>query len=212
MKSRFTKAVLPLLVLFGAIIYLPGCATIGMDRATKTTDTMQALENDYRQAGLQIDATNASLASLVMPAQKDTRKAYKAYSKEVKKMEALGSRLNQHADEMQSQRDTYFEKWETSYASAEIQELSEQRRVDMRAAYAKIPEASIGVKGALQAYLNDTREIQRYLSNDLTPQGIESIRPVAHRAVMDGKRVQESIKPLLTAIGQVKSGMVQGNK
>jgi len=212
MRSRLAKAVLPLVVLFGAIIYLPGCATIGMERATKTTDTMQALENDYQQASLQIAATNAALTSLVMPTQIDTRKAYKAYTKEVKKMEALGSRLNQHADEMQSQRDTYFEKWETSYASAEIQELSEQRRVEMRAAYAKIPAASIGVKGALQAYLNDTSEIQRYLSNDLTPQGIESIKPIADRAVRDGDRLQESIRSVLTAIGQVRSGMVQGNK
>ncbi|MDF1614892.1 DUF2959 family protein [Desulfurivibrio dismutans] len=211
MKSRLAKAVLSSVVLFGAIIYLSGCATIGMDRAKKTTDTMQALENDYQQASLQIDATNAALRNLVLPTQIDTRKAYNVYTTEVKKMEALGTRLNRHADEMQSQRDAYFEKWETSYDSAEIQELSEQRRVEMRAAYEKIPEASIGVKGALQSYLNDIREIQRYLSNDLTPQGIDSIRPTADRAVKDGDRLQESIKSVLVAIGQVRSGMVQGN-
>lgn len=212
MRSRFPKAALSVAVFLGAIIYLPGCATTGMDRATKTTDTMQTLENDYRQASLQIDATNASLESLVLPAQRDTRKAYDVYTKEVKKMEALGSRLNQHTEKMQNQRDAYFGEWESSYTNPGIQKLSEQRRIEMREVYAKIPEASIGVKGALQSYLTDIREIQRYLSNDLTPQGIESIIPVVHTAIVDGARVQESIKPLLTAIDQSKSGMVQGNK
>lgn len=212
MKSGFPKTVLSIVMLLGAIVYLPGCATTGMDRATKTADTMQALENDYRQANLQIDATNASLHSLVLPAQKDTRKAYDAYTKEVKKMEALGNRLNQHTEKMQDQRDAYFGEWESSYTNPGIQKVSEQRRIEMREVYARIPAASIGVKGSLQAYLTDIREIQRYLSNDLTPQGIESIRPVVHTAIVDGARVQESINPLLTAIDQVKSGMAQGNK
>ncbi len=211
MRTKFSKALLPLVALFGAIFYLTGCATIGMDRATKVTDIMQELENDYQQATLQIDATNASLASLIRPGQQDPQQAYKDYTKEVNKMETLGQRLNKHTEEMQNRRDEYFEQWESSYANPDIQELSEQRRAELRAAHEKIPVASIGVKGSLQSYLTDTREIQRYLSNDLSPHGIESIKPVAHKAIRDGDRLQESIKPILTAIGQVKSVMFQSN-
>lgn len=211
MKSRIQSALLSTVAILGVLTYLPGCATTGMDRATKTTDTMQVLQNDYRQASIQISATNKSLASLILPTQADTSKAYDVYTKDVKKMEDLGNRLNQHTEKMQNQRDAYFSEWESSYANPDIQKLSEQRRIEMRAVYAKIPEASVGVKGALQSYLADTTEIQRYLSNDLTPQGIESIRPIARRAIMDGDRVQESIRSLLIAVDQAKAGMTQGN-
>ena len=80
----------------------------------------------------------------------------------------------------------------------------------MREVYAKIPEASVGVKGALKSYLSDIREIQKYLSNDLTPQGIESIRPTAQKALKDGDNPKEAIKPVLTAIDRGKAEMTQG--
>lgn len=210
MNIRIQSVVLSTVVLLGVSIYLPGCATTGMDRATKTTDSMQMVENDYRQAILQIDATNASLENLFLPSQTDTRKAYDAYAKNATKMEDLGKRLDMHTEKMETQRDAYFAEWESSYTHPGIQKLSEQRRIEMREVYAKIPEASIGVKGALNSYLTDIREIRRYLSNDLTPQGIESIRPIAQTAINDGDRAKEAIKPLLTAIDQVRSKMTQG--
>jgi hypothetical protein len=76
---------------------------------------------------------------------------------------------------------------------------------------ARIPEASIGVRGALKSYLSDIKEIQRYLSYDLTPVGIEAIRPTAQKAVEDGDNVKEAVKPVLAAIYLVKTEMPQGN-
>jgi len=59
-------------------------------------------------------------------------------------------------------------------------------------------------------YLTDIREIQEFVSNDLPSQGIESIKPVAQTAVTDGDKLKETIKPVLTAIDQVKADMNQG--
>jgi hypothetical protein len=92
-----------------------------------------------------------------------------------------------------------------------IKIILQKRRIEMREVYAKIPEASIGVRGALKSYLSDIKEIQRYLSYDLTPVGIEAIRPTAQKAVMDGDNVKEAGKPVLAAIDLVKTEMPQGN-
>jgi hypothetical protein len=43
----------------GQSTLLTGCATTGMDQATKTTKLMQTVEGDYKQAFEQIDATSA---------------------------------------------------------------------------------------------------------------------------------------------------------
>ena len=210
MKLRFQSGVFFSLVLLGAITCLTGCATTGMDRATKTTNSMQTVEGDYKQASGQIDATRASLEELVKPDQTSMKKAYDVYAGNVKKMEKSGKHLDMHTEQMRARGNEYFAEWESSYTNPEIRELSERRRIEMRAVYAKIPEASIGVKGALKSYLTDIREIQMYLSNDLTPQGIEAIRPIARRAVNDGESLKETVKPVLAAIDRVKIEVAQG--
>ena len=56
MNLRFLSVVFSTTMLLGAIICLTGCATTGMDRHTKTTNSMQTVEGDYKQASVQIDA------------------------------------------------------------------------------------------------------------------------------------------------------------
>lgn len=210
MKLRFISAVCAVTMLLVTNTCLTGCATTGVERATKTTTSMQEVEDDYKQASVQIDATRVSLEDLVKPDQTDMKKAYDAYAENVKKMEQLGKRLDKHTEKMSVRGNEYFTKWESSYTNPEIRELSERRRIEMREGYAKIAEASIGVKGALKSYLTDIREIQKYLSNDLTPQGIESIRTVSQTAVKDGENLKETIKPVLIAIDRAKADMTQG--
>ena len=210
MKPRFSSAVFFTSVLFGTLACLTGCATTGMDRATKTTDSMQTVEEDYKKASEQIDVTKLSLEELVKPNQTDLKKAYDVYTDDARKMEKLGNKLQTHSDKMRSRGNEYFVEWEGSYTNPEIRELSERRRIEMREGFGRIADASIGVKGALKSYLTDIGEIQKYLSNDLTPQGIDSIRPIAQRSVTDGDRLKETVKPVLSAIDKVKADMVQG--
>ncbi|MDD2542384.1 MAG: DUF2959 family protein [Desulfuromonadaceae bacterium] len=210
MEFRLRSAALVIAVFFGAITSLTGCATTGMDRATKTTDSMHTVEGDYKQAAIQIDATRMALENLTNPAQTNMKKAYEVYDDNVKKMEKSGSQLDMHTDKMNVNGARYFAEWESSYTNPDIREISEQRRIEMRKGYAKIAEASVGVKGALKSYMTDIREIQKYISNDLTAQGIETIKPIAQTAVADGERLKEAVKPVLQAIDQVKSEMVQG--
>jgi len=211
MKLRLQSGVFFTAVILGAVTCLTGCATTGMDRAEKTTDSMQAVEGDYLKASEQIDVTRVSLENLIKPQQSDLRKSYDAYAENVEKMEKLGKQLDRHSEMMRARGNEYFAEWESSYINPEIRELSERRRIEMREIYAKIPEASIGVRGALKSYLTDIKEIQRYLSYDLTPVGIEAIRPTAQRAMVDGDNVKESVKPVLAAIDLVKAEMPQGN-
>jgi hypothetical protein len=210
MKLRLQSGVFFTAVILGAFTCLTGCATTGNERAAKTTDSMQEVEGDYLKASEQIDVTRVSLENLIKPQQSDLRKSYDAYAENVQKMEKLGKQLDRHSEMMRARGNEYFTEWESSYTNPEIRELSERRRIEMREIYAKIPEASIGVRGSLKSYLTDIKEIQRYLSYDLTPVGIEAIRPAAQRAVVAGDNVKGSVKPVLAAIDLVKAEMPQG--
>jgi len=212
MKRTLQPATVSTTAAVGVLLLIAACATTGRERATRTTDSMDAVESDYRQTSAQIDKTKASLQALMRAEQADLKKAYGVYAADVKRTEALAKQLYGHTEKMTTFRDEYFLGWERSYTNADIRELSEQRSIKLREVYAQIPAASVGVRGALEAYVTDISEIDRYLANDLTPRAVQGIEPISRKAVKDGERVQEEIAGVLTAIGQVKAEMGQGGK
>jgi hypothetical protein len=210
MKLRLKSALFSSSVLLGAITCLTGCASIGMDRTTKTTNSEQTVESDYKQAPEQIDATRASLENLIKPDQTDITYAYDTYVENVKRMETLGKQLNMLTEKMRARGNEYFAEGDFSSTIPEIRELSEWRRIEMKESDAKFPEASIEVINTLKSYLSEIIDIQKYLSNDLTPQGTFAIRSIAQRALMDGDSLKEMVKNVPSGIDQVKPKMAQG--
>jgi hypothetical protein len=200
-------------ITLGIILAMTGCSITGMDRSAKAGNTMESVQEDMQNAVTQIDITNAALEEVVKPGQSDAKGAFKKYSSEAGKMQKSGKKLFEHADQMSAQGKDYFEEWRTqgnTFTNPEIQALSEQRRADLNAVFAKIAESSVGVKGALKSYLTDISEIEAYLSNDLTPKGIEAITPVARAAISDGDSLKAAINPVLSAIGNARSELEQG--
>jgi len=201
------------LLLMGSLLIMVGCASTGLERSAKATSSMQTVDNDIKQALQQVDATNASLENLIKSGQPNVKKAFESYAKNVAKMENQGQKLVKHTDEMGEKRLDYFSEWEkegNTYANPEIRELSEQRRADLSEIFARIPAASVGIKGAFRTYLSDIKEIQLYLSNDLTSKGIESITPTAQKSILDGDNLKEAVKPVVAAMDRARAEMAQG--
>jgi hypothetical protein len=200
-------------ITFSLLLAMTGCSITGMDRSEKAGNTMETVQKDMQKAVSQIDITGAALEEVVKPGQSDAKGAYKKYASEANKMAKAGEKLFEHADKMSAQGKEYFEEWRTqgnTFTNPEIQALSEQRRADLNAVFAQIAESSVGVKGALKSYLSDISEIEAYLSNDLTPKGIEAITPIARTAIGEGEKLKAAVNPVLSAIGNARSELEQG--
>ena len=213
MKLALKTVVMIITLAFAAMTGLTGCATTGAERSAKTTNTMQTVGNDYQQVAVQVDATNAALQDLINPNQPDMRKSLDNYKTNVAKMEKLGNQLDRHSNQMNAQGQNYFSEWEkqgNTYTNPQVRALSEQRRVELRQVFAEVPEASIGVKGTLRTYISDIKDIQKYLSNDLTPKGVEAVTPIAQKAMQDGEELKSSVKPVVAAIDRVRNAMARG--
>jgi phage-related tail protein len=194
--------------------FLASCSTTGMQRSEKAGASMNDVENDINKAILQMEATNASLQDLERPGQSNVTKAFDKYSDNVDKMEKHGKRMLEHAEKMHEQGKDYFDEWRTegnAYKNPEIQALSEQRRADLSEIFADISSASVGIKGSFKAYMSDNSEIRTYLSNDLTPKGIESISAVADKAIHDGENLKGAAQPVLTALDRAKAELAHGS-
>ncbi|MBC7962119.1 MAG: DUF2959 family protein, partial [Steroidobacteraceae bacterium] len=174
MKLKNHSLALLTMFLLGTTSFLGGCATTGLDRSVNTSNSIRDVDKEIRKMIVQIDTTGTSLDTLVMPGQSNLKKSFGNYTDNLAKLDSEGKRVIKRLDEMKSQSKEYFGEWEKqgdAFTNPEIRVLSEQRRSKLADTYAQVPAAGSGVKGAYHAYLTNLKEIQKYLSNDLTPKG-----------------------------------------
>jgi hypothetical protein len=215
MKFRNHKSVLVTLLLLGAAAFLSGCATTGMDRSVKASNSIREVDDDIRKMVVHVDLTAASLDVLVTASQPDLKKSFDAYKDNLAKLDSHGKRVIKHIEEMKLRNKEYFAEWEKqgdNYANPQIRELSEERRNKLAEIYNQVHKAGGGVKNAYLAYLSDLKEIHLYLSNDLTPKGLESIAPVANKTNQDLEVLRASIQPVIAALDGIKAELYHGKK
>lgn len=215
--NRITKQVAFLsTMLIVVVLIVAGCAsTTGMQRSEKATTTMQTMDDDIKLVVVQLDATGASLAELMRPGQSDVTKAFELYTTNVTKIEEMEKDFAKHAKEMKTRGANYFAEWQKEgdkYENPEIQALSEQRQAELGEIYGKIAENSVGMDEAFKAYVSDLKEIQSFLSNDLTSKGIEAIAPISRKTVFDGNRLKREINKLQTSIEAARSEMARSSR
>jgi chemotaxis protein histidine kinase CheA len=215
MKFRSHLLIFISLFLFAATTLLGGCATTGMDRSVKTTNSIKEVDTEIRKMSVQIDITASSLDSLVKAGQPDLKKSFDAYSDNLIKLEKEGKLVIKRTEEMKASSKEYFSEWEKqgdAFTNQEIRELSAERRNKLAEIYARVPAAGAGVKGSYNAYLTDLKEIQKYLSTDLTPKGVEAIAPVAQKSVQNLDALKISLKPVIAALDEIKAELYSGKK
>jgi hypothetical protein len=215
MKLRNHSLAVFTMLLLGTAAFSGGCATTGMDRSAKTSNSIQEVDSEIRKIIVQMDLTATSLDSLVNAGQPDLKKSFDTYSDNLVKLDSEGKRVLKRIEEMKSRSKEYFAEWEkqgNAYTNPQIRELSEERRNKLAEIYAQVPAAGAGIKGAYLAYLTDLKEIQMFLSNDLTPKGVETITPVANKTVQDLDVLKTSLKPVIYALDEIKSELYEGTK
>jgi hypothetical protein len=212
--KRTNQSLIVLVTIFTAVVLIAaGCnsnGSNGMERSDKATTTMQTMDDDIKLVIVQLEATGASLAELTKSGQSDVKKAFELYSDNVSKIENLEKDFAKHAEEMKVRGANYFDEWQNegdTYENPHIQALSEQRRTELGEIYGRIAENSVGMDEAFKAYVSDVKEIQIYLSNDLTAKGVESIAPISRKAVAEGNRLRNEIMTLQTSIETARAEM-----
>ena len=212
--KRYSPAVFAM-ILFSTAAVLGGCATTGMDRSEKAASTMREVDREIRKMIVQIDVTAASLDTLVTPGQPDLKKSFDKYSKNLEQLDSEGKQVIKRTEEMKARSNEYFAEWEKegdAFTNPEIRALSAERRTRLAELYARVPAAGAGIKGTYHSYLTDLKEIQKYLSNDLTPKGIEVITPVATKSAQDMDALKSSLKPVIAALDDIKAELYTSGK
>lgn len=195
-------------ILVGMMAVLGGCATTGMERSTATVNSIDDVDAEIRIMTTNIDVTAASLDNLVKSEPAGLKRSFDSYSDNLAKLDAQGKLVIKRVGEMKANSKEYFAEWEKqgdTYTNPRIRQLSEERRIKLAGIYAQVPIAGEGIEESYQSYLMNLKEIYRYLSNDLTPSGVNAIAPVTQTAFRDLDRLKESLKPLIRALDDIKA-------
>lgn len=209
MKQTLNRSLLSLCVaLFvAACANMPGASN--NSPVEEVGSNMEQVDANLRDAVMQVDTVDASIDTL-LNADGSLNPAFDRYARNVEEMERVGEELQQHVDAMRSQGFDYFAEWReqtTDVNNPEVVDISEARHEETRAAFTELSRSGVDVKRNLQTYISDLRDIETYLSNDLTPAGVKAIEPVAEQARKDGEALQKAIEPMLNALNKARSTM-----
>lgn len=210
MKTKLQTTQYLLLFSLATLFAITACSTTGMQRSEQVQSSMETVDNDIKLVIVRLDAIGASLDELVKPSQSDRKRAFDVFSENVSTIKKMQENFSKHAADMESNGKEYFAEWDKNnekYDNPEIQIQSEQRRVELARTYDKIALNNIGVKSAFVAYVTDVNEIERFLSNDLTEAGMESISRISSKVVDNGTRLKNELSSLQGAIEEAREKM-----
>jgi PHD/YefM family antitoxin component YafN of YafNO toxin-antitoxin module len=152
----------------------------------------------------------ATLNNIVGKPGSDIRMQYDQFVKEVKNTDKQVGKLRNQAEKMNAQSRSHFEAWQKSsetIQNPDIRKKSDERRAKAFDSYKKIDVAMQSVNEALDPFLSDLKDIQRYLGSDLTAQGIASISDAVKKADANAATVQKRIDAAIAQIDRVAAEM-----
>ncbi|MCL2761048.1 MAG: DUF2959 domain-containing protein [Desulfuromonadales bacterium] len=207
MKTKNKIVLLLIAIVLSVATMLSGCATTVVQQGEKTTDTMQALENEGRQFLAQIDKTNASLQAVIDPNPGDIKTATQAYIDNVNSIQGMAEKLGKRADSLKANKEAYFAEWEQTnktYTNSQIRQLSTEQKQEIHSRFNEITDASVGLRDATNAYLSNLQDIKTYLQTVPATQGIATISDHAQKTIQQGNTLKESFTPVLNLIAEVR--------
>jgi uncharacterized phage infection (PIP) family protein YhgE len=188
-----------LLTLVAGLILSAGCASTGNDKAADTASALKASANKITKGHALINESLSTLNDLVDTPKPDLRKQFKAFNSAVEDLAATAQEVSTMATEMQAAGADYFKKWDKEMAAISNEDIRTRgaaRQAEVTARFQTILQEYGAAKSAFAPFMSDLRDVQKYLSTDLTAGGLGAIKGAATKANQDAI-------PLRAAVGKL---------
>lgn len=186
---------------------LVGCKTAG-PRApvvTQTVTSMQQTRMELVRANQQVDEAVAALDRLASPSAPLTD-AYRVYTTQVSETTKQEQEALQRADQMREQWRDYLATWEKeldAISTPKLRARAAERRQTVRENYDRLRDAARAMSNAYDPFVTKLRDIQRTLSLDLTPAGVNATRPAIEATRQNARNLKQQISDFIQEIDQV---------
>ncbi len=210
MQSKALKKTLGLVVIAaGAGCLLVGCGTTsGYKQADKTGEGIADFRTEILNGKKAIDQTMLALDQVATSAATDPRKAFEQYSKSIGNLQSAADKIRKRSADMQEQGKAYFAQWEQQLAQVknpEIQQLAKERKAKLNEAFDNIRSVAEPLKTKFDPWMSDLKDLQTYLSNDLTVNGVDAAKSLFKKTKTDGTQVQQSMDALVAELNTISA-------
>jgi len=190
---------------------LSGCGTTSTyKRAEKTGAGIAEFRAEIVNANKAIDATMKSLGDIATTADINPRAAFARFSKNVKNLESTADKMRKRSQSMQEKGQAYFKQWEEELATVnnpKVRELAEKRKAKLQETFASIRKYTEPLKAQFDPWMSDLKDLQKYLSQDLTIAGIDAAKDLFAKTTNEGMEVQKSMDALVNELNSVAAAL-----
>jgi chromosome segregation ATPase len=208
-----TRIVLNTVAIAGMLctVMIAGCATTEgrseAKEATRAVTSLQETRAELLRADQQLNEAITAMDQLASQAQ-ELPMAYKAFTAEVSRTSAQAETAQRRADQMRSQWRQYITAWEKEIdqvSTPELQAHATERGQAVRENYDRLRDAARAMEAAYQPFITHMRDIEKSLSHDLTPAGVQAAQPGFEVAHQSAANLKQQIGSFLAEIDNVSS-------
>jgi DUF2959 family protein len=209
MKNSFTTFLLTTAGLC-AMGLMTGCETNGFQKSDAASRGYRDASWEVQSESRTLDSTVASLNSLVKQPAADLKPQYARFDQCLYQLESAAARNQNAATRIAARNAAYLEAWnkELSAMSFEaIRDRSEARKTEVTGHFEAVNRRYAEARSVTEPLIDYLNDIRRALSTDLTPAGLESIKPIVLNANENARKVQEALGHLSTELAASSASM-----
>jgi hypothetical protein len=176
-----------------------GCASDNYYKSDRTAETLNQSSRMITKGNTLIDESLADLNDLVSNPYPDLRKQFAKFNDAVNDLGASEKDIAGKAVEMQARGADYFASWDKESAQIQNEDIrgrSETRRSEVASRFDRISQQYEETQAAFRPFMSDLRDVQKFLSTDLTAGGLAAIKDTAAKATRDAAPVKTSLDKL----------------
>jgi cell division septum initiation protein DivIVA len=196
-----------IVIILGLASLLAVAAYAGQDELAGSIK--QAREEATTTSG-QLTAALSALNGLVNQKEGDLSPAYQAFRAELPKTRNAATATTSRVERMGKERQTYFADWQATINSinnSSLQKKAQKRLNRASDSYGKVEAALTQASEKFKPFLSDLNDVDKALSQDVTTDGIKSMKGVVRDANWNYKSVSSAVNRALKEMEKMEKAL-----
>jgi hypothetical protein len=193
-----------------ATLCLAGCASSPYQKGDVAAVSLQDAASEVQGQSRALEVTMGTLDDLVNKPEPDLRPQYKRFSRSLDILASYARRNERSQARVRDKSAAYFEAWDKQAATMNYETVrthSQERKTEVTTYVDSVNKRYHEAQGAMGPLLSYLYDVRKVLDTDLTPGGIESVKPIVSKARENADRVQLALGRLTTELASSGSKM-----
>ena len=208
-RDRFTAYFIASALMAGWALFAGGCSSDAKPQSAKAASSIADVRKELTAGRKQVETTVAALNG-VQSAQGDLRPAVGNLNKQIAATEKMSADMAKRAAGMRAKSAEYQKKWREERAGIDNPDLkaaADARAEKIKNRYATITEHAHAAREAYQPFLSNIKEVQTYLTNDMTRAAVDAAKPAFDKSNAQAQELLKKIDVVIADLDDVAGSM-----